>query len=110
MRLPGGSVTHPKSSVCGCTGSPLGHSREPPRAAAVEVRPFWTSPAGFDWPSQRVRPAPGPRPVRAAEDLTAAARSGPLRGLAGTLPLERFAEASDLVAAGSGGRVLLAIP
>jgi NADPH2:quinone reductase len=53
---------------------------------------------------------PAAAKLRAAEDLTAAAREGALGvTVAETLPLERVAEAHDLVDAGSGGRVLVSI-
>jgi len=54
---------------------------------------------------------PASAKLQAAEDLTAAARAGALGvTVAETLPLERIAEAHELVDAGSRGRILLAIP
>lgn len=53
---------------------------------------------------------PATAKVAAAADLTAAAREGALRiPVAEILPLERCADAHDLVDAGAGGRVLLSI-
>jgi NADPH2:quinone reductase len=74
--------------------------------------PFW--PMLFDNVTIRLLGSddfPPEAKQQAAADLSAAVRDGALKVTIGeVLPLERAADAHDLVDAGPGGRVLLAIP